>query len=195
MNLTRATSLRTPDAAPSTKRRLPWLPLGVGLFAGCLSAGVIAGSPNSLMLGLGLSDGDNAGATLFGAALRDDSLAQPLKVLSGVSGETFVPGAPKPAVTAEAEAVTPAPNVAPVGWDRLSGGGCMTVTTKNGQTFSFRILGARPGAAPAAKPAEDLPKVDLAITACPATGEPIAKAVIEPTEAPVRKIFAAEHSL
>lgn len=193
MNFTRSTPLRTPDAAPSHKRRLPWLTLGVGLFAGCLGAGVIAASPDSVLLGFGL-DADESGTTLFGAAPQDDSRTQPLKILAGVSGETFALGAPKAVPADAAETGTPAPNVAPVAWDRLHAGGCMTVTTNTGQTFSFRILGARPGAA--AKPAEDLPKIDLAITACSATGEPVAKAVIEPTQAPIGKFsISLEHVL
>jgi hypothetical protein len=192
MNVTRSTPLQTLDAATSPKRRLPWLTLGIGMAAGCLSAGVIAASPHAVLLGFG-PEADETGATLFGAAPQDDGLSQPLKILTGVSGETFALGAPK-AVTAEADTAAPGPNVAPVAWDRLSAGGCMTVTTKEGQTFSFRILGARPGAM-AAKPAEALPKIDLAITACSATGAPIAKAVIEPTQAIGKFSTSLEHAL
>jgi hypothetical protein len=113
-----------------------------------------------------------------------------VKVLDGINGVTAAPGAGQ-ALAAEIVA-DPTPNIAPAAWDSLSNGGCMTVTTKSGASFSFRILGVHP--ATSSKTGQEPPKVDLAITACPEAGESIVKAVIEPYGAP-SKAVVPERSL
>lgn len=193
MNLAPSTSSQPSETSALPQRGLPWASFATAAFAGCLSVGLVAISPSVALLGL--ADGELSEPALFGSVpLAGETGAQPMRILTGVSGETFAAGDAKTAL-AEGEAAlgAPSPNVAPVAWDRLSAGGCMTVTTKTGQTFSFRILGARPAGTGSA--AEDLPKLDLAVTACSESSDPVAKAVIEPTHAPVGKLFGVGRSL
>lgn len=129
-------------------------------------------------------------ALAFGGAQMPGAILSPTAVLHGINGEVFAStgtqAAAKHTAPGTAEA-GPLANVSPAAWNRLSAGDCITVTTKGGQTLSFRIVGARPASEPKA---ETLPKIDLAVTACSGTGEPIAKAVIEPARQPL-----AQHSL
>lgn len=117
------------------------------------------------------------------------------KVLSGVSGEAFSPSAMRTAVAqlGEAHGDTTLSNVSPAAWDRLSAGGCMTLTTKSGQTLSFRIVGSRPVGD--AQLVDALPRIDLAVTTCTATGEPVAKAVIEPERQQPAKSAVGQRAL
>lgn len=125
----------------------------------------------------------------FGGGVISGPDLRSMTVLRGVSGEVFTsPGLRAEAGRAASEAANGAlANVSPAAWNRLSAGDCITVTTKGGQTLSFRIIGAHPASGPKA---ETLPKIDLAVTACSGTSEPIAKAVIEPARVP-----AVQHNL
>lgn len=100
------------------------------------------------------------------------------KILSGINGQTIAPAAIH--AMEQADVVhEDGSSISPVALDRLSAGGCITLTTKSGQQFSFRIVGSHP----LGKPQGDTqPKIDLMVTTCPATGEPVTKAVIEPAQ-------------
>jgi hypothetical protein len=175
-----------PDQTAKPLRALPILAAGLGLFAGLFCTAAVLSQPLGIALNrLSHSAGDNGGlAQAFGIAPASAADKRPVKVLAGINGVTATQGA---GVSLAADIVAdPKPNIAPAAWDRLSSGGCMTVTTKTGASFSFRILGVRP--ATAAKSDHDAPKVDLAITACPEAGESIVKAVIEPYAAPAKAV-------
>ena len=117
---------------------------------------------------------------------------QPAKFLPGIGAQTFARGA-TPVALAEADMPQIAPNIEPVAWDRLSAGDCITVTAKSGQTLSFRILGARPAGKPDQAGASA--KIELAVSACADMGEPVAKAVIQPTTPPTPKAANVERTL
>ncbi len=119
-------------------------------------------------------------------------MRRPAKLLSGIGGQTFAPGA-RQTSSAEAELQQIVPNISPVAWDRLPAGDCITVTAKSGQTFSFRILGARPVGKP--EQGDSLPKIELAVSGCADMGEPVAKAVIQPINPPAPKAENAARSL
>ncbi len=130
------------------------------------------------------------GRGTFGGDATSGPELRSMTVLRGVNGEVFTsPGIQAAADRAASEAAGTGAlaNVSPAAWNRLSAGDCITVTTKGGQTLSFSIIGAHPASGPKA---ETLPKIDLAVTACSGTGEPIAKAVIEPARVP-----AVQHNL
>lgn len=194
MVVTPSNPLRPSNIVRAARQGLPLVALGTGVL-GSLIALWMATSPRAGLVGVGSIAGIEAlpAANLFGiTAQTSDVATQPMTFLTAIGGETFS-SLPTQAASAQVEAGGPLPNVAPAAWDRLSAGGCMTLTTKAGQTFSFRIMGARP--AVTGKPAEDMPTIDLAITACPTTGEPIAKAVIEPTKVPAGTAVTHERSL
>jgi hypothetical protein len=176
-----------PDIAFSPFRHLPVLAGAAGILTSAFCAGTLLNHPLGMALNLlSHQSGDKAAFTRpFGLAAGLNGNSQKVKVLAGISGITAAPGAEAPAVAA-AEIVSTGPklDVAPAAWDRLSGGSCMTVTTKSGETLSFRILGVRAGGA--AKTAHEAPKLDLAITPCPAAADSVVKAVIEPYAAPAK---------
>jgi hypothetical protein len=130
-------------------------------------------------------------AQLFGAN-AGAAARQGTKVLAGVGGETFAPGANRVAMD-EIVPDSAAANVKPVAWERLSGGGCMTVTTKSGQSYSFRVQGARPAAAKDANIGRTA--VELAIAPCAENAETVVKAVIVPAPEAPHKPASAERSL
>jgi hypothetical protein len=198
MTIRRFPSSHSPDSEIVSARSVPWLSIGIAVSAVTLCGAVFAvvsaqpgqGVPSAGWLG------GAKGASLseaFGAAPPSaDTLYRPAKVLSGIGGQTFSSGTRQNAL-AEAELSQILPNIAPVAWDRLSAGDCITVTVKSGQTFSFRILGARPTGKP--EQAGNLAKIELAVSACADMGEPVAKAVIQPTNPPAPKGTNAERSL
>lgn len=178
---------QTPDRTGKPLGHLPVFAAGLGLFAGLFCTAAVLGQPLGIALHrLSLNTGYDAGLVqAFGMKVASgDARARPVKVLDGISGVAASPGA---GLALAAEIIAdPTPNIAPAAWDRLSNGGCMTVTTKSGASFSFRILGVRPGTTP--KTDHDVPKLDLAISACPEAGESIVKAVIEPYGAPAKAV-------
>jgi hypothetical protein len=180
-------SLTTASQPPAASAPMPWLALGLGVSAVSLCAAAIA--LFSVTPTMGAADGRSAPfADAFAVPAAQEQVT---KLLSGIGGETFAPGA---CSTATADIVLPhnTMDVAPVAWDRLSAGDCITVTSKSGQAFSFRIDGARPTAQPNAA---DAPKIELIVTACGTIGEPVAKAVIQPTIPPAPKAPGAARTL
>jgi hypothetical protein len=184
--MTQLPSRQTPDTARKPFNHLPIFAAGLGLFAGVFCTVAVLSQPLGMALDrLSRSAEKDAGvAQAFGMKPPANAGTQAVKVLAGINGVTASQSAGLP-LAAEIVA-DPSPNIAPAAWDRLSNGGCMTVTTKSGASFSFRILGVRPGTP--AKTDHETPKVDLAITACPEAGESIVKAVIEPYGAPVKAV-------
>jgi hypothetical protein len=183
---------QTPDHTAGPLRHLPIFAAGLGLFAGVFCTAAVLSQPLGMALDrLSLSAGnDDALAQAFGIKTALGAGAAAVKVLDGINGVAAAPGAGQtlaPEVVAD-----PTPNIAPAAWDSLSNGGCMTVTTKSGASFSFRILGVHPSTSP--KTGHEPPKVDLAITTCPEAGESIVKAVIEPYGGP-SKAVVPERSL
>lgn len=175
---------QSPRSQAVTARPLPWLSFGAAVSAVTLCAALVA--VVSAQTGPGLLGGGWLGTSkgtslsdAFGAAPPSTSdRARPAKVLSGVGAQTFS-SAMRQSALADTEIPQILPNIAPVAWDRLSAGDCITVTAKSGQTFSFRILGARPTGKP--EQAGDPAKIELAVSACADMGEPVVKAVIQPT--------------
>lgn len=198
MTIRRFSSSQSPDSEPFPARSVPWFSIGIAISSVALCGAVLAFVSAPSAQGIADTDWSDSArrATLseaFGAApLPADSLRRPAKMLSGIGAQTFSSGT-RPIASAEGELPQILPNIAPVAWDRLSAGDCMTVTAKSGQTFSFRILGARPAGKP--DPAADLAKIELAVSACAEMGEPVAKAVIQPTNPPAPKGTSAERSL
>jgi len=155
------------------------LTLGLGIVAGvlgCLSIQALANRIEGILF-------DSA---LHNAVARPNPPAfgqgpfQITKILSGVNGQTFSPAAMH--VLEQASMIredNPLSPISPVALGRLSAGGCITLTTKSGQTVSFRITGSHPMGEPQGN---TQPKIDLMVTTCPATGEPVTKAVIEPAQ-------------
>lgn len=164
-------------------RRLFWAMLGA-LGGALCSAALFAGAGQIQLVLL-----DHAWQTAAAAApsqrafgLLPDSKFVRARVLGGVSGEIFAPGAEGRGAAVSGN------NISPVAWDRLSAGNCITLTTQSGQMLSFRIVGTR--AAGDQKDMNTLPEIDLAVTACSGAGEPVAKAVIEPAKPPVEDAVA-----
>lgn len=166
-------------------RSFSWMHLSLGLCVLSLCAGMVA------LISARSGSGPHAelASGAFGTA---QNASGGTKVLNGVAGETFAPGARRVAAV-EIETLAEDPNIAPVAWDRLSAGDCISVTAQSGQTLSFRIVGARPtGPAPEAGGS---PKIDLVVTTCADKGEPVTKASIQPTTPPEPKAPRAERSL
>ena len=183
MTIRRFPSSQSPDSDTFSSRSTHWLSIGIPLSAIALSGAVfavISEQPGQIVPDAGWTAGSR-GASLseaFGAAPPAEVTRRPAQLLSGIGGQTFAPGA-RPNSLAEAELHQIAPNITPVAWDRLSAGDCITVTIKSGQTFSFRILGARSVGKP--EQADNLPKTELSVSGCADMGEPVVKAVIQPT--------------
>jgi hypothetical protein len=182
------------DSETLAARSIPWLSMGV-LLSGVTACGAVF----ALVTAQG-GQGTGWSGTLpsialteaFGTGPNAEAMRRPAKLLSGVGAQTFSRGA-QPNALAETDLPQIAPNIAPVAWDRLSAGDCITVTAKSGQTFSFHILGARPVGKP--DQADNLAKIELAVSGCADMGEPVAKAVIQPTNPPVDKHDNAARSL
>lgn len=183
------------DSETLAARSIPWLSMGI-----LLSGVTVCGAVFALVTAQG-GDGASWSGTLpsialseaFGTALNSaEAMRRPAKLLSGIGAQTFSRGAQRNAL-AETDLPQIAPNIAPVAWDRLSAGDCITVTAKSGQTFSFHILGARPVGK--TDQADNLAKIELAVSGCADMGEPVAKAVIQPTNPPVDKPDNAARSL
>jgi hypothetical protein len=198
MTIRRFPSSQSPDSDVSFVRSIPWISLSVVLSAVSMCGAVFAFvsvQPSQALSGAGWLVGAK-GASLseaFGAAPTSaETMRHPAKFLSGIGGQTFSPGARQNALT-EVGLQEIAPNIAPVAWDRLSAGDCITVTSKSGQTFSFRIVGAR--SVGKSEQADNLPRIELAVSGCADMGEPVAKAVIQPTNPPAPKAENAARSL
>ena len=197
MTIRRFPSPQSLDSGIPSARSVPWLVIGFALSAVSICGGVFAfvsTQPGQALSGAGWLAGAN-GASLseaFGAAPASADTSRPAKLLSGIGAQTFSPGA-RQNVSAETELQQIVPNIAPVAWDRLSAGDCITVTAKSGQTFSFRILGARPMGKP--EQADNLPRIELAVSGCADMGEPVAKAVIQPINPPAPKAENTARSL
>lgn len=180
----------------ATSSHLHWLALGLGLAASAFFGVAILGQPS----GPNLSSADNGQGDFahFLPALLTETASegQPYQTthfLNSISGETFAPGASYAAATDLLPQDRP-DNIAPVMWDELSDtASCLTVTTKNGETFSFRILGIDPTPSAGANKSE--PAVNLAVAACSSRGKFIEKAVIEPDATPAAKSATSARSL
>lgn len=175
-----------PYKASRAVQRIAKLALALALIGGGAALHAAAGQ----LPGLVLDHAWRAAATrvhapaAFGAGQAAETSRLTTAVLRNIGGEVFPAAAMQAAAgrtITDGGAVEPLPNVSPAALDRLSAGDCITVTTKAGQSLSFRITGARPAAG--AK-AGALPNIDLAVTACTDAGEPVAKAVIEPQRKP-----------
>ena len=184
---------QAPDSETHHGRALPWLSIGFALSAMCTCGAVcavVSAKPGASWLANAKA---GSASQAFGAgAASADQLDRPAKFLAGIGGQTFTSGARQDAA-AEAELLKIGPNIAPVAWDRLPAGDCITVTTKTGQSFSFQILGARPAGKP--EQADGAAKIELAVSGCADKGEPIAKAVIQPTNPPAPKAENAARTL
>lgn len=198
MTTRRFPSSQSPDSDIFSARSVPWLSIGIALSAITMCGAVFAfvsAQPGQGLSGAGwLASAKGASLSeAFGAAPPSaGTMRRPAKLLSGIGGQTFSHGARQNAL-AEAELPQFVPNIAPVAWDRLSAGDCITVTAKSGQTFSFRILGARPAGKP--EQADNLAKIELAVSGCADMGEPVAKAVIQPANPPAPNAANAARSL
>ena len=188
----------SPDSEISLVRPFSLLSISIALSAFMVCSAVFAlvsAQPGEVLSGAGWSASQKSASfsEAFGATpASPETIRHTAKLLSGIGGQTFLPGARQNALT-EAELPQILPNIAPVAWDRLSAGDCITVTAKSGQTFSFRILGARPVGKP--EQADNLPRIELSVTGCADMGEPVAKAVIQPTTPPAPKTENAARSL
>lgn len=193
MTTRHAPASHAPDLDGPPLRALPWLSIGFALSAICTCGAVcalVSAKPGASWIA---SAKAGSPSQAFGAGqAASDSLYRPAKFLAGIGGQTFSPGTRRNAL-AETELPQIGPNIAPVAWDRLPAGDCITVTTKSGQTFSFQILGARPVGKP--EQAGSAAKIELAVSGCADLGEPIAKAVIQPTNPTAPKAENAAHTL
>ncbi len=194
--MTRFKPFRPSHTSPSSPRHLAWTSIGLSVVATTLCGAFLFAGPFSASYDLSsIPPGQDAQtAQLFGVDIGPAGQRK-TKVLAGLGGEAFTPpsGSAR-AATAEAAPENIMANIKPAAWDRLSGGACMAVTTKSGQTFTFRVLGTRP--APAAKDGNAAhASVELAIAPCPDRGESIVKAVIMPSPDTSGKPVVAERSL
>lgn len=191
--MTRFSSPRPSHASPSSTRQLVWTGIGLGVVATALCGSFLFAQPltGSLAFSPATHDRNAPLGQLFGVN-AGSATERGTKVLAGISGETFTPGTNRVAAD-EIISDGATANIKPVAWDRLSGGGCMNVTTKAGQTFSFRVLGTRPASAKDASAARAT--VELAIAPCSERAETIVKAVIVPAPEAPRKATAAERNL
>jgi hypothetical protein len=182
--MTRSRSPRLPDAAQALSRNLHWFALAGGVTVTVLCAGFLLNVP----LGVSLAVDSASPKDVFTSGLRDKNGSA--EVLAGISGETFVPGMK---MTASEDIVISndehqlAKVMLEDGADR-----CLTVTAANGQTLSFRIVGARPLTE---GEKADAGKVELAIAACARNGQSVVKAVIEPEAGQQPRPANPEHSL
>lgn len=179
--------MTAPTSWPKRILRLPsrnfhWVAASSGVLASLFCGAYLLSHP----LGTALTAPSSAES-----AAAQNSIAH----LPGVSGTTFA------AMSLELKGdeiivdERGAPQMtSPVAWNELSGPGCLTVTTENGNKLSFRIHGYRPASKPdGSKPG---PAFDLAVRACTQTGDGIVNAVIEPDAADTgRDPVASERSL
>jgi hypothetical protein len=155
---------------PSQRRLRFSLSLGIAAgVVGCLIIQFVATRIEALLFH---SAWDTAVARTTSTKAFGQNPRKPAKMLSGINAKSFSP-IQLAATTLKNEALT---NVSPVAWNRLSSGDCITLTTKNGQTLSFRIMGSQPYPQQSNIP----PKIDLRVTTCPAKGDAVIKAIIEP---------------
>ncbi len=148
--------------------------LGGLLAGGCALLAVYAmtAAPGAVVLGLASNAPMRALASI---AFDDRKSLTEMQILSGINGEAI--GENGTALAQDGSAALLQSEIAPVAWDRLSAGDCISLTIKSGQKLSFRIVGAHSGdtAHNDAKPAN----IELAVTACSPGSEAILKAVIE----------------
>lgn len=197
MNAPLTPSVRTAHASQSTSG-FSRLTLGASVVAGALLCLAVQSAAAHIQDYLFNAAWHTAATRTIPAryAFNDSQQqAQLTKVLSGISGEVFAPATSRAGLDqiASARADAGLPNISPAAWDRLSAGGCITLTTKSGQMLSFRIVGSHLAGEP--QHADALPKIDLAVTACTGTGEPIAKAVIEPERQQPGKTAVGQRAL
>jgi hypothetical protein len=160
--------------------RVHWLAMGLGLAASTACGFAIISQPPGVDLQLALAKHDQ-GRSITALANRDDAGVIATHTLAGINGETFGPqGASDISENMLAESKGE-DQFAPAAWDELSDAHCLTLSTHEGRTFSFRIVGVHPKAAPAKDAKPD--NVELDIAACAQSGEPIVKALIEPDAA------------
>ncbi len=167
--------------AHTASQNFHWFVLGLGLAASAVCSIFMLGQPNRPVL-QGAHDAFETPLFFQKVSMADRDQAQErhqaVKYLNGVSGESLSTGAQN-AVTAELISQHDAQNVSPVIWDELSeGGNCLTVKTKTGEAFSFRILGLHKQAQSLSDSSAER-AINLAIAACESRGEFIEKAVIE----------------
>lgn len=174
--------------------RFHWLAMGLGLAASAACGVAIISQHPGVDLQLALAKHDH-GRSITALANRDGAGAIATHTLAGINGETFGPqGASGISETMLAES-RDEKHFAPASWDELSDARCLTLSTHDGQTLSFRIVGVHPKAAH--DKAGGAENVELDIAACAQNGEPIVKARIEPDAAvAIRKdVAVSERSL
>ena len=186
---------RSSTLGKAVSARLHWLVMGAGVAASAAcSLAIIARSPD-IEIHFALNAGEK-GRSIAALATPQDRASGPAQTLAGINGETFgsnEPGDIAESMLAEDKADT---HIAPAAWDDLSDARCLTVTTREGQTFSFRVKGVHPKSV--SKKPDNGSKVELDIAACAENGEPVAKALIEPdAAAPIKNVAtpASERSL
>ncbi len=171
-------------------RNAHWLAAAAGLAACAVCGIVLLGQPLGTSFAVALAPGNGAASTDAAIGVSDETQEGGLRLLAGVSGETFVSGASY-AVAQDEIAGHSAPDATPVLWDDLPDASCLTITTKGGKTFSFRVLGTHP----ATSSAKAVPHIELAIAGCANNGETVVKAVIEQERTPAAKSAIPARSL
>ena len=167
-------------SASVASQNFHWFALGVGFAASAVCSLFMLTQPDRVVL-QGANDVFERPLFLQKTSMTDrdrtDERHQTIRYLSGVSGETLVSHAEND-VAVELVAQHDAQSVSPVIWNELSeGGSCLTVKTKTGESFSFRILGLHKEVQSLSDGAERA--INLAIAECESLGEFIEKAVIE----------------
>jgi hypothetical protein len=171
-----------------------WFVLGFGAIASAVSAIAILAQPSALSFSNGTDAASDYRQFLrFRAGATEHVVAsEPARVLAGISGEVSTRGENRIAgLDTSSERLDE--NVAPVVWNELSdAASCLTVKTKTGETFSFRVLGLK---ARTSDKTLSEGTANLAIAPCANNGAFVEKAVIEPDAASARKETVPARSL
>jgi hypothetical protein len=193
MTQTQPGSTRTCGVSPFFFRYMPGFGIALSLIALALSGVFLFAQPQGLAFGAASAQGGGGPslAPLFGLARAPEAkLASPARILAGINGEA-APAKPSSAAPDEIIAPPGSPDIEPAAWE-LPSGRCVTLTTKSGETFAFRIVGAQ---AASRKSQAGEGAVELAVASCAKETEPIVKVVIEPDAGAGQKQPARERNL
>lgn len=191
--MTHSDATRTRDGSAFFPRHMSSFGIALSLFAVCLAGLFLFAQPQGLVFGAASDRGDDAEAfaPLFGLpAVPNAGPTSSMKILAGINGETAQRGSPS-AGPDEIVSAAAFPHIEPAALG-LSGGRCLTLTSKTGQTFAFRIVGAQPASR---KTAAGDGAMELIVASCDKQAEPIVKVVIEPEDRSGEKPAARERNL
>lgn len=183
-------------SAGAASGRVHWLAAGAGLLSTTVCGAVILNQPLGTILQA--SGAGESGAAvvepLFGVTdERQSRLPGRIQFLTGINGEISASERHLAGDEILSETGRSKLPIALAALDGLPPSNCLTVTTKNGEKFSFRILGVHPQTG--TETGKAMAELELAIASCSNIGDSVSKAVIASDAPPAAKRATPERSL